>query len=115
MREIKPFVRLIPFIMIACCSVIYPFGYYHWFDTAIKYLSQIVGCSIITNIFFIYFIRRNNMCTYSLVATIGLLMLNILDIINLLIPFNNAYFWYMGIVSIIFLFGSIVFMVKIKI
>lgn len=85
-----------------------------WYSTAYYYLSQIIGFSIVTNIYFLYFIVRNNMCAYSLVSTIGLILLNVLDIINLAYPLTDYYQYYSIGISGIFIVLTIIFYLRWK-
>lgn len=112
MKGIKPFIKLTPFLMLGICFFLSFMTKYEWYITAYYYLSQIIGFSIITNIYFLYFIQRSNMCAYSTVSTIGLLSLNVLDIINLIWPLTDFYQYYSIGISGFFFILTIIYFIK---
>ena len=99
MRETKPFIKMMPFIMLAICAAMCLFVHEPWYGKAYRILSQVIGFSIATNAYKLYFIRRHKMCNYSLVATIGLLSLNMLDLVNVVMPMPEFYGIYNVVVT----------------
>lgn len=113
MKGIKPFVKAIPFIMLGACFIFSFLVHMPIYAKIYRYLANIVGFSIFTNCFFLYFIVRNNMCAYSFVATIGLVCLNLLNIINIYHPIENFYKYYLsGVSGFFFLLTSIFFLTQ---
>jgi len=74
------------------------------------------GCSIVTNILFIYFFTLNkNFCILTRLSPVGLLFINFIDIIGRLLCGYDFYsFWYIIITSAMVLFLSILFYIKNK-
>lgn len=103
-----------PFVMLAVCFVSSLISTLDFYPRMYEYLSQTVGCSVLTNIYFLYFISRHKMCAYSLVATIGLLALNLSDIAYAYHPFGELIKLYTIILSGFFLLLTTIFFIKYK-
>lgn len=100
--------------MLLVCFITYIIYDIHSYQIIYSYLSQTIGCSIFTNIYFLYFIYRNNMCAYTKVATYGLLALNLLDISALIFGESNFHQRYLIITSATFIVLTIIFYVRWK-
>lgn len=111
MKGIKPFIRIMPFLILGICFLLSFLVYKPWYEKAYMYLSNVVGFSLFTNCFFLYFIVRNNMCAYSLVATIGLVCLNLLNILHIYIDIPNFYKYYLTGVSGFFFLLTLIFFI----
>lgn len=107
MKEIKPFVKLIPFIMLGMSFFASLISETKIYATMYLILSDLFGYSIFTSVFFIYFSHRCNMCDYVRIASWSLLMLNVLNIFSPLIA--NKYHWAYDTISSFLLFSLATF------
>lgn len=115
MIGVKTIIKVVPFTMLAGCFLSYSILDPATYSKAYSYLSQTIGCSVLTNIYFLCVVERKQLCTYSLIATLGLLSLNIFDIVNLIRPFQGVYQLYLIQISGIFLCLTIISFIKWKI
>lgn len=53
------------------------------YSYAFYYMAEIFHTSIIANVFFLYIIRKNKLCLYNKVAVIGLLAMNLVNVLVL--------------------------------
>lgn len=111
MKEIKPFIKLVPLLMLGACFALTFIARCTWYEQAYPFLSQIMGASIVTNLYFAYFIFRFKMCGYTKASIAGLLCLNIFDIINLIHPMREFYVIYNTIITYFFFIISLLFYV----
>ena len=77
-----PFVLLFFSMMSVVC------GYFEFYLPIFKYLGDIIGYSILTNIFMYAIYMNKNYCTSTKVAVLGLISLNVFNIIQLYFNIN---------------------------
>jgi len=111
MKEIKPIIKFVPLVLLGVCCMLTAFTGFSWYNKLLVYLYQIIGFSIFTNVYFLYFSVRFRMCMYTKIAVIGLMALNVFDIINLIHPigkelylvYNSIIVYFFFIISFLFL------------
>src|SRR6476620_11692786 len=106
----KRYIYLLPFILLAVTFVS------AFIDYNYVIVGNIAGYSIVTNIFFIYYFTfRKKFCTLTRLSPVGLLFINIFDIVGHLFCGYDFYnFWYIVITTAIVLFLSFLFYIKNK-
>lgn len=113
MKQVKPFIKVIPFLMLGICFIAALLVHNKYYPVVYGYLSNTIGFSLITNVYFLYFIIRHRMCTYALVATIGLVILNLSDISKLFLNFDDSFYeMYIVVISGISLLITTAFFIK---
>jgi hypothetical protein len=110
----RKYIYLLPFILLAVAFVTAfvdesNFTYY-------IIVGNTAGCSIVTNILFVYYFTfTKKFCILTRLSPVGLLFINLFDIIGHLFCGYGFYnFWYIVITVSMVLFLSILFYIKNK-
>lgn len=107
----KKIIMLIPFVMLGVTTFT---TLIKWFDTysiIYNYFSQIIGYSILTNLFFLKFANYHRFCIYSKISINSLLILNFLSIFSMAFGVSND-FYYMVFDSIIVVCMMLIAIIK---
>lgn len=101
----KKIIVLAPFIMLFITMVTTFTRLFSGYSDVYNYLSQIIGYSILTNIYMVSNAIRNRYCDYSLISIFSLLLLNVSNVLamslNLL---NNDFYVFFDAILILALF-----------
>lgn len=89
----KSVVMIAPFIMLGVTALATIFRAFGWYSDVYLYLSQIMGYSILTNLFFLSYGAKHKFCSYSLISILSLLFLNVSNIIAMLFGLVGSKFY----------------------
>lgn len=114
--RIKSSIRRSPLIVLAIfTTLIFLRDSSKWFYFLSMITNEIVGVSIWTNCVMIYYSIRHKLCAYYYLSMCGFMLFNITNILQLIfyiVEFEFLYFnIYVGILSLIILFSSIIFLI----
>lgn len=99
MRQLKNIVKFTPFLMLLGDGVAILLAHKlsdEQYDTYVGYHMDLVGHSLITGIFMLYFAYRFKLCIYTKMTIYALIAYNIVNFIDSLVYLEN-YFLYMTI------------------
>tara|TARA_R110002020_G_scaffold334555_4_gene549835 strand:+ start:9816 stop:10145 length:330 start_codon:yes stop_codon:yes gene_type:complete len=99
-------ITAIPFLMLFVTAISGYCSSIDYYNVVFKYLGDIIGYSIVTNIVFMFLYFRKSFCLQTKIAVCGLLFMNVLSIFfsynNIL--YNGLYdFWITLILLVIIL------------
>ena len=83
-RNKTPFILLGFSLLFSICS------YFEWYFIAFKYLGDLIGYSLFTNIFMFFYYNRKAFCTSTKIAVLGLISLNIFNLLYLYLDINGG-------------------------
>ena len=83
LREYTPFIILGYSLLFAVCS------YFEFYRVWFKYLPDLVGFSVFTNMFMYSVYMNKKYCASTKICVIGLIALNLLNVIYLLFGING--------------------------
>lgn len=99
MRQLKNIVKFTPFLMLVGDGVSILLAHKlseEQYDTYVGYHMDLIGHSLITGIFMLYFANRFKLCIYTKMTIYALLGYNIVNFVDSLVYLEN-YFMYMTI------------------
>ena len=86
----------------------------NWYSYISLFIYQIIGFSIRSNLKDLYFAYVHKFCDYTTIAIVGLLSLNILNVINIVYPFDEMHVVYTSIIAGVSMFMSILYIAENK-
>lgn len=89
----KKIIMLIPFIMLGVTMITTLIKWFESYSVIYNYLSQIIGYSILTNLFFLKFANYHRFCLYSKVSIWSLLILNLLAVLSMALGISDDVFY----------------------
>lgn len=89
----KKVIMIIPFIMLGITTLTTLIKWIESYSLIYNYLSQIMGYSILTNLFFLKFAKYHRFCFYSVVSINCLLILNLLSILSMILGISENIFY----------------------
>lgn len=104
-KHTKRFITLVPFLMLLITLITTFIRLISGYSEIYLYLSQIMGYSILTNLYMLWNAIRNKYCDYSIVSISSLLLLNVSNIIAMAFGFeNNEFYILFDAILIVYLF-----------
>lgn len=103
---IKQYIYLLPIIMLVA-SFLSAFIEYNYVIA-----GNVLGYSLLTNLLFFYFFYYGDYCIFTRLAPIGLIAINIVDIIGVFISDKFYNFWYVITIFFVILTLSMIFEIK---
>ena len=91
----KNVIMLIPFVMLGVTTLTTLIKWIDSYSVIYNYLSQIIGYSILTNLFFLKFANYHRFCLYSKVSINCLLILNLLSVLSMALGISDDVFYMM--------------------
>lgn len=92
-RRMQRLITIMPFLMLLITLITSFMRLMEVYSVIYFYLSQIIGYSILTNIYMLWNAVKNKYCSYSVISIISLLLLNVTNLIAIIFGFENNYFY----------------------
>lgn len=79
----RKFVDIAPFIMLFATAILGVFAYFESYSVLFKYLSDVLGYSLFTNVIMLRIYRSKRYCDTTRIAVYGLIAMNLVSLITL--------------------------------
>ena len=88
-KRMQKLITIIPFLMLLITLITSFMRIMEVYSVIYFYLSQIMGYSILTNVYMLWNAVKNKYCSYSVISIISLLLLNVSNLIAIMLGFEN--------------------------
>ena len=88
-KRMQKLITIIPFLMLLITLITSFMRIMEVYSVVYFYLSQIMGYSILTNVYMLWNAVKNKYCSYSVISIISLLLLNVSNLIAIMLGFEN--------------------------